>query len=106
MSVEDILTEHWKLYGRNYFTRYDYEECNTEDANKMMDHLEKTIADPKFIGKSFNAGGKAYKVKIADNFSYVDPIDNSVAKDQVCILFLICPKCYKIFIIHEKQKFK
>jgi phosphoglucomutase len=83
MSIEDILTEHWKTYGRNYFTRYDYEECDSNDAGKMMAHLEETIADPKFVGKEYSAGGKTYKVKQADNFSYVDPIDKSVTKNQV-----------------------
>ncbi|CAH1380723.1 hypothetical protein MTP99_004682 [Tenebrio molitor] len=88
MSIEDILTEHWKTYGRNYFTRYDYEECDSNDAGKMMAHLEETIADPKFVGKEYSAGGKTYKVKQADNFSYVDPIDKSVTKNQgIRILF-------------------
>ncbi|KAK5638292.1 hypothetical protein RI129_012587 [Pyrocoelia pectoralis] len=88
MSVEDILKEHWKIYGRNYFTRYDYEECENEDANKMMDHLESFIADSSVIGKSFTNCGKTYLIKQADNFSYVDPIDHSEAKNQgIRILF-------------------
>ncbi|ENN77623.1 phosphoglucomutase [Dendroctonus ponderosae] len=88
MGVEDILKEHWKLYGRNYFTRYDYEECETESANQLMQHLEALIADGSFVGKSFCSGGKSYTVAKADNFSYVDPIDNSVANNQgIRILF-------------------
>ncbi|RZC33218.1 PGM PMM I domain containing protein [Asbolus verrucosus] len=88
MSVEDILTEHWKTYGRNYFTRYDYEECDSNDANDMMSHLEQIIAQPDIVGKTYSAGGKTYKVKVADNFSYVDPIDKSVTKNQgIRILF-------------------
>lgn len=84
MNIEDILREHWRTYGRNYFTRYDYEECESESANRMMEHLEKTIADPSFVGKIYKAvSGKTYKVSKADNFSYVDPIDKSVAKNQV-----------------------
>ncbi|KAF7287696.1 phosphoglucose mutase 1 [Rhynchophorus ferrugineus] len=88
MGVEDILKEHWTIYGRNYFTRYDYEECETEGANQMMQRLEQLIASADFVGKSFTASGKTYTVAKADNFSYVDPIDNSVAKNQgIRVLF-------------------
>lgn len=81
-SVEDICVEHWKRYGRNYFTRYDYEECDLAPCNEMMDTLEKTITESTFAGKDFSAGGKTYKVKLGDNFSYNDPIDKSVSTKQ------------------------
>lgn len=82
-GVEDILKQHWATYGRNYFTRYDYEECSLEPCNEMMTALEKTITDPAFIGKEYSSGGKTYKTKVADNFSYVDPVDKSVSTKQV-----------------------
>lgn len=65
--------------------RYDYEECETEAANMMMQHLESLIADDgKYIvGKTFSSEGKTYIVSKADNFSYIDPIDNSFTKNQV-----------------------
>lgn len=81
-GVEDILKAHWATYGRNYFTRYDYEECDATKCNAMMDQMEKLITDPKFIGQKFESGGKCYEVKLADNFSYKDPIDNSLATKQ------------------------
>ncbi|XP_050074303.1 phosphoglucomutase [Anopheles maculipalpis] len=81
-SIEDICVEHWKRYGRNYFTRYDYEECDLAPCNEMMETLEKTITDPGFVGKELSAGGKTYKVKLGDNFSYNDPIDKSVSTKQ------------------------
>ncbi|XP_035910436.1 phosphoglucomutase [Anopheles stephensi] len=81
-SIEDICVEHWKRYGRNYFTRYDYEECYLAPCNEMMETLEKTITDPAFVGKELSAGGKTYKVKLGDNFSYNDPIDKSVSTKQ------------------------
>uniref|UniRef100_A0A1B0DNJ0 phosphoglucomutase (alpha-D-glucose-1,6-bisphosphate-dependent) n=1 Tax=Phlebotomus papatasi TaxID=29031 RepID=A0A1B0DNJ0_PHLPP len=81
-GVEDILKAHWAIYGRNYFTRYDYEECDAAKCNAMMDQMEKLITDPKFIGQKFESGGKCYEVKLADNFSYKDPIDNSLATKQ------------------------
>lgn len=88
LSVEEILKEHWKEYGRNYFTRYDYEECESDAANNMMEHLEGLLASNGLIGKTFKSGSKSYTVKNADNFSYVDPIDKSVATNQgIRILF-------------------
>lgn len=63
--------------------RYDYEECALEPCNKMISELEKIVADPKFIGKQYTSGGKSYTVKVADNFSYVDPVDKSVSNKQV-----------------------
>lgn len=88
LSVEEILREHWKEYGRNYFTRYDYEECESDAANKLIEHLEKLLQTNELIGKTFSFGSKSYKVKNTDNFSYTDPIDNSVATNQgIRILF-------------------
>lgn len=81
-SIEDILKQHWSVYGRNYFTRYDYEECDLEPCNEMMATMEKNITAAAFVGKSFSSGGKSYKVKEADNFSYTDPVDKSVATKQ------------------------
>jgi phosphoglucomutase len=52
--VEKILVEHWMKYGRNYFSRYDYENCDAESCKKMMDRLEKMIVEPAFVGKCLN----------------------------------------------------
>ncbi|KAH8295738.1 hypothetical protein KR018_006393 [Drosophila ironensis] len=81
-GIEDILKQHWSVYGRNYFTRYDYEECASDPCNEMMTTMEKAITAPEFVGKSYSSGGKTYKVKEADNFSYTDPVDKSVATKQ------------------------
>lgn len=51
-SVEDILKDHWQKYGRNFFTRYDYEEVEAEGANKMMKDLEALMFDRSFVGSS------------------------------------------------------
>lgn len=82
-SVEDILKDHWTIYGRNYFTRYDYEECELEPCTAMMCELEKKITESTFVGKEFSHGNKTYRVKIGDNFSYVDPVDKSLSSNQV-----------------------
>ncbi|CAK1586702.1 unnamed protein product [Parnassius mnemosyne] len=82
LSVQGTLEAHWAKYGRNYFTRYDYEECASDPCNEMMQALEKKITAPGFVGSSFSSGNKTYVVKLADNFSYMDPIDKSVAMKQ------------------------
>lgn len=64
-------------------SRYDYEECDGEKAKAMMDDLERKISSQELIGKSFDGARKTYKVKLNDNFSYTDPIDNSKASKQV-----------------------
>jgi len=76
VSVQDIFQEYWSIYGRNFFTRYDYEEVESGAANQMMKHLEQVISDAS--GKKFGA----FTVDKADNFEYTDPIDKSVSKNQ------------------------
>lgn len=77
VSVKDIVMDHWKQFGRNVYSRYDYEGVSSEQANSMIAHLEEVIA------KS-NKGDKMgeYVLETADNFTYTDPIDGSVAKNQ------------------------
>merc|ERR1740123_1081506 len=84
-SVEDVLKDHWAIYGRNFFTRYDYENCQADPCNAMMAELQSFVDDSSnAIGKVFTAssGGKTYEVSKADNFEYEDPIDKSVTKNQ------------------------
>lgn len=78
VSAEDVVKEHWAKFGRNFFTRYDYEEVDADGANKMMAHLKQIIADPSTKGKAF----KNYTVAICDDFEYKDPIDHSISKNQ------------------------
>ncbi|MCW9089608.1 MAG: alpha-D-glucose phosphate-specific phosphoglucomutase [Gammaproteobacteria bacterium] len=75
-SVEDIVREHWREYGRNYYTRHDYEGIDLDAARGLMAHVEAQFAG--LVGKEL-AGGK---VAYADNFSYTDPVDGSVSKNQ------------------------
>uniref|UniRef100_A0A671TDB6 Phosphoglucomutase-1-like n=1 Tax=Sinocyclocheilus anshuiensis TaxID=1608454 RepID=A0A671TDB6_9TELE len=81
-SVEDIMKDHWQKFGRNFFTRYDYEEVDSDAANKMIDHLQTTMSDKAFVGQKFSSGDKTYQVEKADNFEYTDPVDGSVSKGQ------------------------
>ncbi|PSC71409.1 hypothetical protein C2E20_5335 [Micractinium conductrix] len=77
VSVKDIVMDHWKQFGRNFYSRYDYEGVESEAANKMIAHLEGVIAGSK-KGDKFGD----YVLETADNFTYTDPIDGSVAKNQ------------------------
>lgn len=87
-TVEEILVDHWKQYGRNFFTRYDYENCESAAAEKLMEVLTAFISDSSNIGKVFSEDGKTYTVKKADNFSYEDPIDKSISvKQGIRIIF-------------------
>ncbi|KAJ3054398.1 Phosphoglucomutase-2 [Rhizophlyctis rosea] len=78
VGLNDILNKHYEQYGRNYFSRYDYEEVESDKANKVMDTLTTFINDKSNVGKTFDG----YEVAKADNFEYTDPIDNSVSKNQ------------------------
>ncbi|XP_056607379.1 phosphoglucomutase-1 [Triplophysa dalaica] len=81
-SVEDIMKDHWQKFGRNFFTRYDYEEVDSDAANKMIEELQTTMFDKGFVGQKFSSGDKTYQVEKADNFEYTDPVDGSVSKGQ------------------------
>ena len=87
-NVRDVMLDHWKTYGRNFFSRYDYEECESEGANQVMQHLKDTFAQADFVGKEFTYGDKSYQVSLADDFQYTDPIDHSVTTKQVKSFFL------------------
>lgn len=79
-TVEQLVTDHWAKYGRNFFTRYDYENCESTPCNEMMNQLEAKVSS--LPGQTFSALGKNYQVARADNFSYVDPVDASVTTKQ------------------------
>ncbi|XP_049953016.1 phosphoglucomutase [Schistocerca serialis cubense] len=87
-SVEEILKDHWATYGRNYFTRYDYENCESDPCNKMMAELEALVTSGAFKGKELSSNGRKYVVKLGDNFQFTDLIDGSVATKQgIRVLF-------------------
>ncbi|MGD8619695.1 MAG: alpha-D-glucose phosphate-specific phosphoglucomutase, partial [Gammaproteobacteria bacterium] len=75
-SVKDIVQEHWRRFGRNFYTRYDYEEIDSDAANSLMAHLQSRLAD--LPGATLDD----YTVDYADNFAYTDPVDGSVSENQ------------------------
>ena len=76
MPVTEVVTRHWQEFGRNYYTRHDYESIPTEQAEALMQHLEQQLTD--LPGRQFDDR----TVEYADNFSYRDPVDDSVAEKQ------------------------
>jgi phosphoglucomutase len=75
-SVADIVTEHWKKFGRDIYSRHDYEAVDSEIANGIFADLRELL--PTLTGQTFGE----YKVSYADEFSYTDPIDGSVSSQQ------------------------
>ncbi len=78
----DIVKKHWAEYGRNYYSRHDYEEVESDKANRLMDGLTSRLA--KLPGTKLGD----LTIASADNFTYHDPVDGSVSANQgVRILF-------------------
>jgi phosphoglucomutase len=75
-SVEQIVKRHWLQFGRNVYSRHDYEDLLLEAANGVISHLREQFGSLK--GKTLGS----YTVKDCDDFSYTDPIDGSVSTQQ------------------------
>ena len=81
-SMKAIVEKHWADYGRNYYSRHDYEEVDSERANGLMADLRAAMAT--LPGQKFGD----LTVEKADDFSYLDPVDGSVSANQgIRILF-------------------
>ena len=79
--LPDILHEHWAEYGRDYFVREDYDIPDIAKASQVMRELEAAL--PTLGGKS--AAG--VQIAGADSFSYTDPVDGSVSRNQGLRIF-------------------
>ncbi|MCA1805743.1 MAG: alpha-D-glucose phosphate-specific phosphoglucomutase [Xanthomonadaceae bacterium] len=75
-SVADIVRDHWARYGRNYYSRHDYEGLDLTSADALMSALRTTMASlpDKVFGD--------YRVKYSDDFQYTDPVDGSLSTGQ------------------------
>ena len=81
-SAKDIVKSHWATYGRNYYSRHDYEEVETDRANALMTELRGKL--PDLPGTSF----RGMRIAAADDFAYHDPVDGSVSANQgIRVLF-------------------
>jgi phosphoglucomutase len=75
-SVETIVREHWRRFGRNFYSRHDYEGVDSAAANSLMAHLRDSLAT--LPGRVFGAD----TVASADDFAYTDPVDGSLSTAQ------------------------
>lgn len=80
-TVKQLVEDHWKEYGRDYFSRYDFEECDSARCQTMMRELETTLSGKSLVGKKLGSSGN-YVVKETGNFDYTDPVDKSVTTKQ------------------------
>lgn len=81
-SVAEILAEHWKGHGRDYYSRHDYEGVDKAAAEGLMDALRARLSD--LPGRQV----EGLTVTAADDFAYTDPVDGSTAERQgVRIIF-------------------
>jgi len=75
-SVAAIVAKHWAEYGRNYYTRHDYEEVEADGANALMQALRDAL--PRLKGKL----ASGLDLTGADDFAYHDPVDGSDSEHQ------------------------
>ncbi|NBW61291.1 MAG: alpha-D-glucose phosphate-specific phosphoglucomutase [Methylophilaceae bacterium] len=76
LSVEQIVMAHWREFGRNVYSRLDYEDLPVSQANQLMQHVTEQFAH--LPGQQLGS----YRVHACDNFSYTDSIDGSVSRNQ------------------------
>ncbi|MEE9345330.1 MAG: alpha-D-glucose phosphate-specific phosphoglucomutase [Methylococcales bacterium] len=79
--VKDIVEKHWQEYGRDYYSRHDYEAVDSDIATQLFETLITKL--PSLAGQSFNG----YTITEADEFSYQDPIDGSISEHQGIRIF-------------------
>ena len=75
-TVNQLVSEHWARFGRNYYSRHDYEAVDAAAADAMMNALRDKL--PALEGQALGE----YRVSVADDFVYTDPVDHSVATKQ------------------------
>ncbi len=81
-SVKEVVEKHWAEFGRNYYSRHDYEEVETTRANALIEELRGRL--PDLPGTQV----QGLTVETADDFAYHDPVDGSVSEHQgIRILF-------------------
>lgn len=75
-SVAEIVHGHWRQYGRDYYTRHDYDGLNAPAAQKIMDHIRSHSSD--WAGRRIGA----YEIALCDDFAYTDPVTHEVSQHQ------------------------
>lgn len=81
-SVKQLVEDHWRQFGRDYFCRYDFEECDADRCQAMIRELEGQLGGTTLRGKTYKPKERDYIVESTGNFEYVDPVDQSVTSKQ------------------------
>ena len=82
IGVDALARDHWARFGRNYYARHDYEAIDTAAADRLMAELEQGL--DTLPGAVFGP----LRVAMADSFSYTDPVDHAVSRNQgIRVLF-------------------
>jgi phosphoglucomutase len=80
-SVAEVVRDHWRRFGRDIYSRHDYEGVDADAANVLMQQLREDLAT--LPGQRFDLGAaRPAEVILADDFAYVDPVDGSVTTAQ------------------------
>ncbi|MFN2564759.1 MAG: alpha-D-glucose phosphate-specific phosphoglucomutase [Gemmatimonadaceae bacterium] len=74
--VADVVREHWRRFGRNFYTRHDYEALPAAAAGDVFEHVRTGLA--RLPGTTL----RGFRVTAADEFSYHDPVDGSISERQ------------------------
>ena len=75
-SVAEIMAAHWRTFGRDYYSRHDYEAVDKAVADALMDDLRARL------GELPGTAIEGLTVSAADDFSYTDPVDGSTSARQ------------------------
>ncbi|KAF8505060.1 putative PGM2-phosphoglucomutase [Gautieria morchelliformis] len=81
-GINEILQRHYRIYGRSFFSRYDYEEVDSAGAQALVDALNKHISEQSLLNTRHASSTGEFVVSATSNFTYTDPIDGSVSRNQ------------------------
>ena len=76
LSVEQVMRDHWQTFGRNYYSRHDYEEVDAAAASRLIADLRARLAT--LPGQTIDGAA----IETADDFAYTDPVDGSMSTAQ------------------------
>ncbi|KAF9038478.1 phosphoglucomutase [Panaeolus papilionaceus] len=84
VGINDLLKEFYSIYGRSFFSRYDYEEVPSEGANALVDNINEALKTGSLKNTVHTSASTGTTFTVSDiyNFEYTDPIDHSVSKNQ------------------------
>jgi phosphoglucomutase len=81
-SVAEVMADHWRRYGRHYYSRHDYEAIESDAAHGLYGRVNAML--PSLEGERF--AGRS--IAVADDFAYTDPVDGSLSQGQGLRLLL------------------